>query len=192
VPTGSVPASMEAEAVPTGSVPASTEAEPVPTGSVPASTESEAVPTGSVPGSIDAPPPLSDLATWTAEQVFTRLGSDPAGLTVAEAAARLERTGGNVLEEARGPSLLGGFVTNVTNLMAGLLWIAGGLALLAELPQLAVAVWVVNVINGVFSTWQEHRAEQAVAGPATAAARHLTRAARRHRAAGALGGAGRR
>jgi P-type Ca2+ transporter type 2C len=130
----------------------------VPAGSSPATT----LPTGSVPASIDTPPPLRDLATWTAEEVFVRLGSDPAGLTATEAAARLERTGGNVLEEVRGPSLLAGFVTNVTNLMAGLLWIAGGLALLAELPQLAVAVWVVNVINGVFSTWQEHRAEQAV------------------------------
>jgi P-type Ca2+ transporter type 2C len=47
--------------------------------------------------------------------------------------------------------------------MAVLLWVAGGLALLAELPQLAIAVWTVNLINGVFSTWQEHRAERAVA-----------------------------
>ncbi len=37
------------------------------------------------------------------------------------------------------------------------------LALLAELPLLAVAVWTVNLINGAFSTWQEHRAERAVA-----------------------------
>jgi cation transport ATPase len=44
-----------------------------------------------------------------------------------------------------------------------LLWVGGLLALLAELPPLAVAVWTVNLINGVFSTWQEHRAERAVA-----------------------------
>jgi P-type Ca2+ transporter type 2C len=94
--------------------------------------------------------------------VFTRLETRPAGLTAEEATARLARTGPNVLEEVPGPSLLRGFVANVTHLMAGLLWLAGGLALLAELPQLAVAVWSVNVINGVFSTWQEHRAEQAV------------------------------
>jgi len=102
------------------------------------------------------------LATWSVEEVFARLGSDPAGLTSAEAASRLAAAGANVLQEAGGPSLLRSFVTNVSNVMAGLLWIAGGLALLAELPQLAIAVWVVNVINGVFSTWQEHRAEQAV------------------------------
>ncbi len=116
-----------------------------------------AVPPAAVP-----PQALVGLASWAPQEVFTRLASRPAGLTAEEAAARLVRTGPNELEEVAGPSLLRGFLTNVTHLMAWLLWLAGGLALLAELPQLAVAVWVVNVINGVFSTWQEHRAERAV------------------------------
>ncbi len=29
------------------------------------------------------------------------------------------------------------------------------------MPQLAIAIWMVNVINGVFSFWQEFRAEKA-------------------------------
>lgn len=116
-----------------------------------------AVPSAAVP-----PHTLVGLATWTPQEVFSRLETRPAGLTAEEAAARLAGTGPNELEEVRGPSLLRGFLTNVTHLMAWLLWFAGGLALVAELPQLAVAVWVVNLINGIFSTWQEHRAEQAV------------------------------
>jgi P-type Ca2+ transporter type 2C len=103
-----------------------------------------------------------DLVTCSPEEVFQVLDTRPEGLTASEAAARLASAGGNLLEEARRPNLVRGFVSNVTHLMAVLLWIGGLLALLGELPQLAVAVWTVNVINGVFSTWQEYRAEQAV------------------------------
>ncbi len=52
--------------------------------------------------------------------------------------------------------------------MAILLWIGGAVAFLAGMPQLGVAVWLVNVINGVFSFWQEHRA-----GKATDALRNM-------------------
>jgi len=35
------------------------------------------------------------------------------------------------------------------------------LALLPVMPQLGVAIWLVNIINGVFSFWQEYKAEKA-------------------------------
>jgi hypothetical protein len=38
--------------------------------------------------------------------------------------------------------------------MAFLLWMAGIIALVAQMPELAVAVWLVNVINGLFSFFQ--------------------------------------
>jgi P-type Ca2+ transporter type 2C len=106
--------------------------------------------------------PSADLATLPPDEVFARLGSRPSGLTAEEAASRLVEVGPNELQETGGTTLVQGFLANVTNLMAILLWVAGVLALLAELPQLAIAVWIVNLINGAFSTWQEHRAEQAV------------------------------
>jgi P-type Ca2+ transporter type 2C len=118
-----------------------------------------------------APPATSplvlDLAAgevdaWRPGEVFVALRSDPAGLSEREAAARLDATGPNHLVAAAPPRLLRRFVANVTHLMALLLWAAGILALVADLPQLAVAVWVVNLLNGGFSTWQEHRAERAV------------------------------
>jgi magnesium-transporting ATPase (P-type) len=46
--------------------------------------------------------------------------------------------------------------------MAILLWVGGAVALIARMPQLAIAIWLVNVINGVFSFWQEYRAERAI------------------------------
>jgi P-type Ca2+ transporter type 2C len=114
------------------------------------------------------PPPRqpSDAAaldTLMAGDVYGRLQTGPAGLDHVEAAARLVAAGPNRLEEVRGRGLFAALLGNLTHVMAVLLWIAGGLALLAELPQLAVAVWTVNLINGAFSTWQEHRAERAVA-----------------------------
>jgi magnesium-transporting ATPase (P-type) len=45
--------------------------------------------------------------------------------------------------------------------MALLLWLGGGVALGAGMPQLAAAMWAVILINGLFSFWQEYRAERA-------------------------------
>ena len=45
--------------------------------------------------------------------------------------------------------------------MAILLWGAGIIALIAKIPELAIAIWMVNIINGAFSFWQEFRAGKA-------------------------------
>lgn len=45
--------------------------------------------------------------------------------------------------------------------MAILLWVGGIVAFIAHMPQLGIAVWMVNLINGLFSFWQEFRAEKA-------------------------------
>jgi P-type Ca2+ transporter type 2C len=106
--------------------------------------------------------PPDDLETCLADEVHRRLGSRPEGLTAAEVDARRGEGGENRLVAETRPRLLRNLVGNVSHLMALLLWAGGALALLADLPQLAVAVWTVNVVNGIFSTWQEHRAERAV------------------------------
>ena len=94
-----------------------------------------------------------------AADVWAALETRPAGLTEAEAAARLRRHGANAIREARGTPLL----RNFTHLMALLLWAGGAVGFLAGLPQLGVAIWLVNLINGLFSFWQEYRAERATA-----------------------------
>ena len=104
----------------------------------------------------------SVLATLDAEGVYELFATSAQGLGSEEADTRLVQLGPNRLEEERRPSLLRRFLANVTHLMAVLLWIGGLLALAAQLPQLAIAVWIVNVVNGVFSTWQEYRAERAI------------------------------
>jgi P-type Ca2+ transporter type 2C len=97
------------------------------------------------------------------ETVYDLLGSRPGGLGADEAAARLAAHGTNRLSEAAPARTLARLVAQFTHLMAVLLWIGGLLAFVAGMPQLGVAVWVVNLVNGAFSFWQEHRAERAVA-----------------------------
>ena len=52
-------------------------------------------------------------------------------------------------------------LANFTHLMAILLWVAGAMAFVAGMPQLGVAVWLVVLLNGAFSFWQEYKAERA-------------------------------
>ena len=87
----------------------------------------------------------------------------PGGLSSEEAARVLAQVGPNAIAVAEGPSHLRRFLANFVQLLALLLWVGAVLALGAGLPQLSVAIVVVIVVNAVFSYFQEHRAEQAVA-----------------------------
>jgi potassium/sodium efflux P-type ATPase len=100
--------------------------------------------------------------------IYTALGTQPQGLSHAEAAVRLQRYGRNTIHTVATTSLVRKFLANFTHLMALLLWVGGLLGFLAQMPQLGIAIWLVNLINGVFSFWQEYQAEQA-----TAALRHM-------------------
>ncbi len=93
--------------------------------------------------------------------VFDELRTCAEGLTQEAATERLEQYGLNKLREAQGKPLYQKFLANFTHTMAILIWVGGVMALVAKMPQLAVAVWMVNLINGLFSFWQEYRAEKA-------------------------------
>jgi P-type E1-E2 ATPase len=82
------------------------------------------------------------------------------GLSTAEASRRLAAEGPNQLPEPRRPSALGHFSKQFTHLLAILLWVASGMALLAGQPALAAAIVVVIVLNAVFAFAQEYRADR--------------------------------
>ncbi|MCC7367066.1 MAG: cation-transporting P-type ATPase [Chloroflexi bacterium] len=84
-----------------------------------------------------------------------------AGLTAAEAALRLQRDGPNVLPKPPSPSAWRVLAQQLFHFFALMLWGAAGLALLAGMPQLTVAIVVIVVVNGLFAFAQEHRAERA-------------------------------
>jgi P-type Ca2+ transporter type 2C len=94
-------------------------------------------------------------------EVYEALGVSPNGLTQTQAEENQKIYGKNVIEEKKKESLILIFLKNFINIMAILLWVGGIMAFFADMPQLAIAIWLVNVINGIFSFWQEHRAGKA-------------------------------
>ncbi len=94
-------------------------------------------------------------------QVLAAMDTPASGLTAEVAAVRLLQHGRNELHEARRLPLSRRLLANFTHLMASLLWVAGGMAFVAGMAQLGVAVWLVVLLNGAFSFWQEYKAERA-------------------------------
>jgi len=84
----------------------------------------------------------------------------PIGLTDAEVAAR-RVPGGNRLPTEHPPSPVRMLAAQMVHFFALLLWAAAVLAYVGGMPQLAVAIAVVVVLNGVFSFAQEYRADRA-------------------------------
>jgi P-type Ca2+ transporter type 2C len=97
----------------------------------------------------------------TSEEACSAMNTRSEGLTVAEAKDKQTKYGKNVIKEKKGKPIILVFLSNFVSLMAILLWAGGIIAFIGKMPQLAVAIWLVNVINGVFSFWQEHRASKA-------------------------------
>lgn len=61
----------------------------------------------------------------------------------------------------RRPSHLRRFVDQLIHFFAVMLWVAGGLAFAAGLPELGVAIVIVVVVNAVFAFVQQNRADRA-------------------------------
>jgi magnesium-transporting ATPase (P-type) len=85
----------------------------------------------------------------------------PGGLTSADAADRLRADGPNELPAPRRPSALRRFAHQLVHFFAVMLWVASGLAFVAELPELGIAIAVVIVVNALFAFAQESRAGRA-------------------------------
>lgn len=103
-------------------------------------------------------------------KLYTHLHSSEQGLTQSEAVLRQARYGPNQLEKIAGTPLFIRLFREFTHFFALILWFAAGLAFFAEwrdpgqgMATLGYAVLGVILINGVFSFWQEYRAEKALA-----------------------------
>jgi magnesium-transporting ATPase (P-type) len=96
------------------------------------------------------------------------------GLTAVQARERLELDGPNLLPTPRRAPALVRFGRQLVHFFALLLWVASGLAYLAELPQLTVAIAIVIVLNAVFAFIQEQRADRAAERLATLLPRLVT------------------
>ena len=94
-------------------------------------------------------------------EVFTNLQSSSDGLSSEEAARRLQKYGSNEIIKSQEESEWKAFFKNFISMMAILLWISGAIAMLSGTVELGIAIWLVNIINGLFSFWQERAAKRA-------------------------------
>ena len=101
------------------------------------------------------------------DEALRSLESTAQGLTVAEARRRLGEYGPNRVEEVAREPLALRFVKEFTQFFSIILWIAAGLAFLAQwyepgqgMAKLGYAIIAVILVSGAFSFWQEHRVEQ--------------------------------
>ena len=106
---------------------------------------------------------LPDIATLPPAEVYGAQTTPPTGISQAEAVNRLQHYGRNVIQEHKRKPLVLKLLANFTHLMAILLWCGGIMAFAAGMPPLGIAIWLVNLINGAFSFWQEYKAEKATA-----------------------------
>ncbi|MBP6482696.1 MAG: cation-transporting P-type ATPase [Pseudomonadales bacterium] len=104
------------------------------------------------------------------ELALASLNSGVDGLSASEAARRLAEFGPNRLEDVARERLWLRLAREFTHFFAIILWLAAALAFTADwLPpgegmgRLGVAILCVILINGLFSFWQEYKAERAVA-----------------------------
>lgn len=104
----------------------------------------------------DANAPFHSLP---AQAVLQRLQATPAGLSQAEAAARLARHGPNHLPEAEGKTLPGVVLHQFQSPFIYLLLAAAGVSLLLRHFADAGFIGIVLLLNAAIGTWQEWRAE---------------------------------
>ncbi len=104
------------------------------------------------------------------EAALASLNTTAAGLSVSEALRRRAEFGPNHVEELGRESVLLSFAREFTHFFAIILWVGAALAFLADrfdpgqgMARLGVAIVGVIVVNGIFSFWQEYKAERAVA-----------------------------
>jgi sodium/potassium-transporting ATPase subunit alpha len=102
-------------------------------------------------------------------EALSSLHSSEQGLTRTEAARRLQEYGPNCVEETAREHLAIRFLREFTHFFALILWLAAGLAFMAEFNEpgqgmatLGWAILGVILVNGLFSFWQEYRAQKAI------------------------------
>jgi sodium/potassium-transporting ATPase subunit alpha len=113
--------------------------------------------------------PRMSIAHQTHEAALSALGSSRQGLTGQEVKRRLVEFGPNQVEATAREPLWLMLLREFSHFFALILWLAAGLAFLAEhfeagqgMAELGLAIVGVIVVNGCFSFWQAYRAEQAL------------------------------
>ena len=98
----------------------------------------------------------------TAAQALSDMDSDRAGLSPAEAAARLARYGRNTLAEERGKSVLQVCFSQVKDLLVVILLAAAVISMLSGNAESTIVIFAVLLLNAVLGTVQHCKAEKSL------------------------------
>lgn len=109
------------------------------------------------------------MSSHRIEKLYAHLHSSAEGLSQVEVLRRQKKSGFNRLEKITRQSMALSLLKEFTHFFALILWVAAGLAFFAEwrdpgqgMATLGYAVLGVILVNGLFSFWQEYRAEKAL------------------------------
>ena len=112
----------------------------------------------------------STIHRMSLDEAFAVVRGGPEGLSSSEAARRLAEYGPNRIQKGRREAAIIRLVREFVRFFSVILWIAAGLAFVAEwadpgegMAEIGVAVVAVILISGLFSFWQEHRIERTLA-----------------------------
>jgi magnesium-transporting ATPase (P-type) len=103
---------------------------------------------------------MTTTSASTAAPVAGGTTAGASGLTTTAVLLRLERDGANALPQPARESAWTMFARQLTHLLALLLWVGAGLALLAGMPELSAAIVVIVVLNALFAFAQDYRADR--------------------------------
>jgi Ca2+-transporting ATPase len=107
--------------------------------------------------------PSAPIYSIRPNEVYAALETCPEGLSAPEARSRMDLYGPNRLHVVKPVSLeYRRLIDQISHPMAILLWAAGLIAFIGGRPVLGSAIWLVVLVNAVFSFLQEYRAERAI------------------------------
>ncbi|MEM3587090.1 MAG: HAD-IC family P-type ATPase, partial [Candidatus Jordarchaeaceae archaeon] len=95
-------------------------------------------------------------------EVYNALGTSPKGLTSSEVKNRLQTYGPNKLVERKRKSVVYRFFMNFRDLFSILLVFAGVLSAVGGMLEMSLVIFIVVLVNTLFSLFQEWRAEKAM------------------------------
>jgi magnesium-transporting ATPase (P-type) len=102
------------------------------------------------------------VAELSTGEVLSAFVTSPEGISETEAVARLKQFGMNRPPRPEASHWYVELSRQFTHLFAVLLWTAAFLAWWVNMPEIATAIVIVVIINGIFSYWQQYKAERAV------------------------------
>lgn len=104
---------------------------------------------------------INKYAQMDIDDVYKQFNSSSTGLASKQIPALQQKYGLNQIKKAKQQSRFLEFLKNFTSPMALLLWASGIIAFISGTGELGIAIWLVNIINGCFSYWQEFQAKKA-------------------------------